>query len=86
MLGARMRVRRGTSAALLAIATGHWADENVSSPALCSWAWQRWGAGQRVLAGVEAGGDEVGQAESSFYSTTPFGSLPGGAAFPWCTF
>lgn len=33
-LGARMGACRGTSAALLTIAMGHWAEENVSGPSL----------------------------------------------------
>lgn len=58
--GAPMGPCRGTSAALLTSATGYLLEENVSSPSLQPQAWKMWGAGQPVLASVEASGDKAG--------------------------
>lgn len=50
----------GHSAALFTTAVGYWPEKNVSSPSLQPQAWQMWGAGQAVLASVEASGDKAG--------------------------
>lgn len=55
-----MGLGRETSAALFPTATGHCPEENVSTPSVQTQAWQMWGAGQPVLASVEASGDKAG--------------------------